>query len=121
MDVDRVERAAHAGQQMARRDHRRMHPRLDRAVVILGDREQLDREAKFARVGDIGRRDTADAFGMDLRRLEQHSEGERHQQAELVRGVMAFDIERGIGLGEAVALRLGERLGETRRPPRSSS
>ena len=69
MNIDRVERAADARQQMARRDHRRMHPRLDRAVVIFGDRQQLDRVAEFARIGDIGLRNPADALGMHLRRL----------------------------------------------------
>ena len=66
VDVDRVECAADAGQKMARRNHRRMHPGLDRAVVVLGDREQLDRVAELARVRDVGLRDTADAFGVDL-------------------------------------------------------
>ena len=57
VDIDRVECAADAGQQMAIRNHRGMHPRLDPAVVILGDREQLDRKAKLARVRDIRLRD----------------------------------------------------------------
>src|ERR1700693_896027 len=101
---------------MARRDHRWMDPRLNRAVVVLGDRQQLDRVAEFARVVDVGERDTADTLGMDLLRFNHYTEGERDEQTELVRGIMAFDIEGWIGLGQAVALRLFESVGKLRAP-----
>ena len=93
---------------MTRRDHRGMHPRLDRAVVVLGDCQQLDGVAEFAGVIDIGARNAGDAFRMYLLRLQQHAECQGHQQAEFVRGVMTADIETRIGLRQTAALRLFE-------------
>ncbi len=109
MDIDRVERAADARQQMATRDHRRMHPRFDSAAVVLANRQQFDRVAKLARVLDIGLRDLCDPFGVDLRRLHQHAESQRDQQTEFVRRVVSFDIDGRIRLGQAFGLRVFKR------------
>ena len=43
--------------------------------------------------------------------------GERREDGELVGGVDALDVVRGVGFGVAETLRLGERLGEASRPP----
>src|SRR5208282_1458917 len=93
-------------------DHRGMNPRLDRAAVFLGDRQQLDRVAELPRVRDIVLRDTRDAFGVDLLGFQQHSERKAYQQAELVCGIVAFDIQRGVRLGNAAALRIRQRTFE---------
>ena len=44
--------------------------------------------------------------------VHRAAEGERRQDRQLVRRVHAVDVEGGIGLGIAEALRVGERLGE---------
>src|SRR5580693_2239545 len=69
IDVDGVEGAGNTGQKMTRRDHGRMNPRLDTAVIF-GNRQKLDGEAQLARIVDIGTGDTADALGIDLRGFE---------------------------------------------------
>ena len=49
LDEHRVERAAHRRERMTDRHHRRVHAHADRAVDLLGDREQLHDVAELGR------------------------------------------------------------------------
>ena len=51
---------------------------------------------------------------MDVLQVEARVEGQRRQDRGLGGGVVAFDVGRGVGLGVAEALGLGEGVGELR-------
>ncbi len=72
------------------------------------DAEQLDAVAQPLGVLDVDGGELADALGVGLVELHRDAEGDRGEDGELVRGVDAVDVEGGIGLGVAQALRLGE-------------
>ena len=60
LDEHGVEAVAHAGQRVAPRHHRRVHPHGDLGAVValeaLGDRQQLDDVAEAVGERDVGRR-----------------------------------------------------------------
>jgi hypothetical protein len=109
---DPVEHALDGGDRRILGDHAGMDPLLDAARLTRGDAEQLDAVAELLGVGDIERRDLADALDVDALQVDLAAEGERGQDGQLVRGVDAVDIEAGIGLGVAQVLRLGQDLVE---------
>ena len=72
------------------------------------DAEQLDAVAQPLGVLDVGGGELADALGVRLVELHRDAEGDGREDGELVGGVDAVDVEGGVGLGVAQALRLGE-------------
>ena len=81
-------------------------PRLHR------DAEQLHAIAEFVGGGKIGRRNRGNAFDIDRALVDLGAEGEARQDRELLRGVVALDVESRIGLGIAEPLRFLQTLGE---------
>ena len=81
------------------------------------DAEQLDAIAELVGGLEIGRRDRRDAFDIDRVGIDLGAEGEAGQDRELLRGVVAADVEGRIGLGIAEPLRLLQAVGEGQAPP----
>ena len=77
-----------------------------------GDAQELDPVAQLVGERDVHGRDVADALDVDRVEARPPAERQRRQQRQLVRGVDAVDVEGGIGLGVAQALRLGQHVGE---------
>ncbi len=77
-----------------------------------GDAQELDPVAQLVGERDVHGRDVADALDVDRVEARPPAEGQRRQQRQLVRGVDAVDVEGGVGLGVAQALRLGQHVGE---------
>ena len=105
-----------------RRHHGRVHALLDAAFGALGDAEQLDAVAEFVGHREIERRDGGDAFDIDRVGVDLRAEGEAGQDGELVRRVVALDVEGRVGLGIAEPLRILEAVveGQALRPPCAS-
>ena len=76
--------------------------------------QQLDAVAELVGVADVGRLQLGDAFDVGAIKLHRHAEGDRTHDRDLVGGVYAFDVERGIGLRVTQALGLREHLGKVR-------
>ena len=76
-----------------------------------GDAQQLDAVAEFVGSGEIGRRDRGNALDVDGILIDLAAESETGEQRQLLRGVEAFDVEGGIGLGIAQPLSVGETIG----------
>ena len=89
-----------------------MHALLDAVVGALGDAEQLDAIAELVGRLEIGRRDRRNALDIDRVRIDLGAEREAGQDRELVRGVVALDVEGRIGLGIAEPLRVLQAVGE---------
>jgi hypothetical protein len=77
--------------------------------------ERLDDEAEPPREGDVHGREAVDALGGDLVGRHALPEGQRREDGDLVARVAAAHVERGVGLGVARGLRLGE--GHVEREP----
>ena len=80
--------------------------------VLHRDAEQLDAIAELVGGLEIGGGDRGDALDIDRVRIDADAEGEARQDRKLLRGVVALDVERRIGLGVAEPLRLLQALGE---------
>ena len=78
------------------------------AVLQAARREQFDRVAQLAGVAEVRRVEVADAFAEDVGLADGAAEGQRAEYREFVGGVRAVHVFGGVGLGVAVALRLGE-------------
>jgi hypothetical protein len=76
------------------------------------DGQQLDRVAQLGRVTEVARSQARDAFAMDVFGPHGRVKGEAGQDRELVHGVMALDIVRGVGFGVTKLLGPGQRVGE---------
>ncbi len=74
--------------------------------------EQLDAVAEFFGGAQILRRDRGDAFDIDRALRHLGAEGEAGQNRKLLRGVVAVDVERRIGLGITETLRVLQAFGE---------
>ena len=96
-----------------------MHALLDAGFGPDRDAEQLDAVAELAGGIEIGKRDRRNAFDIDGAGIDLGAEGEARQNGELLRGVVAFDVEGRIGLGIAQPLRVA--AGSRRRRSRSCS
>ena len=106
LDEDRVVRAVNAGKRVRDRHQGGVNANGDRAVGPLRDRKQLDDLAGLASGDNVGRRDGADAFAVDV--VERHAlvECEGGEDRGLRRGVEALDVRGGVRLGVAKFLRL---------------
>ena len=89
-----------------------MHALLDALGGPHRDPEQFDAKAKFLRRAQIFRRDRGDAFDIDRALRDLGAEGEARQNGKLLRGVMAIDVERRVGLGIAQPLGVLQAFGE---------
>ena len=98
---------------MVRRDHRGVdaHCDLGGGRILLGDGQQLDDVAEAAREGDVGRRDRADALAVHVAGHDLLPERDRGEDRGLGPSVEPLDVGRRVPLGEAQALRLGQRVG----------
>ena len=104
--VNGVEHAVYGGQLMVRRDHGGMHAHIDPILAAMGDGQKLDDVAHVASCLDIHRRDVRDAVGENIVQGHTRVEGDGRQDGDLRRRVEAAHVRRGIGLGEALLLRL---------------
>ena len=95
-------------------DHRGVHPQVQAAASEPRDCEQLHDRVELAGRSKISRRQPLDALGEDVGGPHPRPEGEPRQQAELLRRVAAPEVERGVGFGVALRLRLTERRLERR-------
>ena len=80
--------------------------------VFTATPKQLDAIAELIGGGEIGRRDRGNALHIDRALLDAGAEGERRQDRELLRGVVALDVEGRIGFGVAEPLRFLQAIGE---------
>ena len=85
-----------------------MHAQLNAVLTAAGQAQQLDAVAELFGVTDIGRLQGRDAFHMRFVELHRHAESDGAHDGQLMRGVHAFDVESGVGLGIAQALRFFE-------------
>ena len=95
------------------RHHGRMHALLDAGFGFHRHAQKLHPVAKLVRGIEVGERDGGDAFDIDRSGIELGAEGEARQDRQLLRGVVAFDIERRIGLRIAEPLRLAQAIRES--------
>ena len=102
------------------RHHRRVDALLDARLGAAGDAEQLDAVAELVGRLDVGLRDRRDALDIDRVGIDLGAEGDRGQERELVRGVVALDVEGRVGLGIAEPLGVGEAVGEGEAAPAPS-
>ena len=86
-----------------------MRSSTDAVGMLADDGEQLDHVPKAFGEMDVGRPDLFDAGNMDGRRIDRETIGQGGEQNRLVGGVPAVHVERGVGLGVAERLGLGER------------
>ena len=105
-DQHRVHHALDVGDQARLRNQRRVDAQLDPLRRAPRDPKELDPVAQRLGVANILARQLRDALGVGLVELHRHAECDRRHDGELVRGVYAFDVEGGIGLGVAARLRL---------------
>ena len=85
-----------------------MHALLDAGFGSYRDAEQLDAIAELGRRIEIGKRDRRDALDVDRGRIDLGAESEASQDGKLLRGIVAFDVERRIGFRVTEALRLAQ-------------
>ena len=90
-----------------------MHPLLDAGFGPHRHAKQLDAVAKLAGGIEIGERDRGDALDINRVGIDLGAESQARQDGKLLRGVVAFDIERRIGFGIAEALGLAQALIES--------
>ncbi len=89
-----------------------MHALLDAFRRPHRHAQELDAIAELVGGGEVGRRDRGNAFDIDRALLDAGAEGKARQDRELLRGVVALDVESRIGLGIAEPLRLLQAIGE---------
>ena len=106
LERDGVEDAVDVGERRVAPDERGVHAQLDALAAVAPDGEVLDDEAEALGEAVVDRIDAADPLGRDARRVDARAEREHRQDDELVRGVVPVDVERRIGLGVPLRLRL---------------
>jgi hypothetical protein len=89
-----------------------VHARGDLAVLLLGDRQQLDRVPESLGEGDVALGDVGDTFAVDISGDDARVEGDTRKDRCLRRRVEALDIGGRIEFGVTEPLRLGQRLPE---------
>ena len=92
--------------------HGRMHALLDALLGLDCDTQELDAVSKLVRPGEILGSDRGDALHVDRTLIGFGPERQACQDCELLRRVMAFDVEARISLGVAEPLRLPQALGK---------
>ena len=85
---------------------------LDRAVLLLGDRQQLHDVAELGRGADVVGGDVADAFTRHVARDDARAERDRRDDRRLRGRVEPVDVGGRVGLRVAELLRLRDRGGE---------
>ena len=83
-------------------------------VGLLGDGEELDHVAHLPSELDVDLGDRRDALVVDVGGRDGGAERDAGDDGGLGAGVVALDVGGGVGLGEAQALRLGQRVGVRR-------
>ena len=78
-------------------ERRRAHAACDIGAVG-DDCRGGDAVAEFGRGIEIGRRDRGNAFALDRARIIFGTEGDARQDDQLLRSIVPFNIEAGIGL-----------------------
>ena len=89
-----------------------MYPHADRAVVALGQAQQLDRAAHPPGRRHVGGADLGDPFAVHVAGPYPGVERQRREDRRLRRRVEALDVGGRVGLGVPERGRLLQRLGE---------
>ena len=87
-----------------------MHALFNAGVGAHGDAEKLHAVAEFGRRIEIGERDRRNAFHINRRLIDFGAEGKARENRQLLRSVVALDVEGRIGLGIAEPLRLAQAI-----------
>ena len=95
---------------MAGVEERRVDAHGHAAVEALGGADQLQPEAELAGIGEVVDLQVLDSLIADVVEVHRRAEREAREDRHLRRGVAAADVVARVGLGEAAALSLGERL-----------
>src|SRR6516164_2690987 len=106
VDGDGVCHAHHLGDRGVLRDHGRMHALLYALVGLYRDAQQLHAVAELGGPFEVFGRDRRNAFHVDGALIDLGAESEARQDRELLRSIMALDVEGWIGLGVTEPLRL---------------
>src|ERR671937_190362 len=114
IDGDRIGHAHHLSDRRFLRHHGRMHPLLDTLLGLERNTEQLHAIAKLVSPLEVFGGDGRNAFDVDRALIDLGPEGEARQDRELLRGVVALDVESGIGFGVAELLCLFQAGGEAK-------
>ena len=110
VDRDRIGDAHHLRDGGVFRHHGQVHALL--APSVLTDPEQLHAVAELVGPGEVLGGDRGNAFHVDGALLDLGAEGEAGQDRELLRRIMTFNVEGGVGLGVAEPLRLLQAVGK---------
>ncbi len=111
-DLDGVEDAVDFGQRLVFGQQDGVDARLYGAVFLLADGEELDCVAHLAGVAEVLGAEVGDAFAIDLVGRDDGAEGEAGEDGDLVGGVDALHVVRGVGFGVAERLRAAQGIGE---------
>ena len=114
LDEHGIERVAYRCKRVRLREHHRMDPdaELFRLIAdLFGHGEELDHISQLGREGNVGGGDRADPFTVHVARHDPAPERDAGDDRRFGRGVVAFDIGRGVALGIAETLGFGEGLG----------
>ena len=107
-----VHHALHLRQQAAFRHERGVYAQFDTLVGFTGDAQQFDAVAQLFGIADVLAFQLADAFQVAVLEVNRRAEGEGGHDAQLVRRIVAFDVESRVGFGIAQLLRLLEHFGK---------
>ena len=81
-----------------------MHADLNLVAVLRDDRKELYAVAEVCRVLYVDACEVADALHLDARELRMEAIGKGPEDAGLVGGIEAVDVEGGVGFGVAKTL-----------------
>ena len=81
-------------------------------VGLARQRNELDAETQCGGMIEIDRSDMTDALDGDAGEVEPRAESDARQDAQLMRGIYAVDVEARVGLGKALCLCVREHSGE---------
>src|SRR5215475_3756891 len=112
IDRDRVRHTHHLRDRRRFRHHGRVHALLDALCRAYRDAKQLDAVAEVRGGAQILGRDGGNTFDMDRAFRNLRAEGEAREDGELLRGIVAIDVEGRIGFGIAETLRVLQAFGE---------
>src|SRR5215468_4422592 len=112
VDGHSVGHAHHLGNRGGLRHHRRMYALLDPLGGAHGHAEKLDAIAELFCGAKVFRLDRGNAFDVDRALRHLGAEGEAREDRKFLRGVVAVDVERRVGLGIAEPLRVLQAFGK---------
>ena len=87
-----------------------MHPYLNEIVAAFADGQQFEGIAHFPAIGNIIRADAGNALPMNFLIGDTGMEGDGGENGKLVSGIKSLHVCRGIRLGKAKLLRLGQNI-----------